>query len=41
VTFMIFSSHVGFLPKFVQRLKEMNFLREDRIFSIHSVEVSY
>uniref|UniRef100_J3MCS5 DNA polymerase n=2 Tax=Oryza brachyantha TaxID=4533 RepID=J3MCS5_ORYBR len=31
-------SHVGFLPKFVQRLKDMNFLREDLIFSIHSIE---
>ncbi|KAG0513632.1 hypothetical protein BDA96_10G118800 [Sorghum bicolor] len=33
-------SHVGFLPKFVQRLKEINFLREDLIFSIHSVDGS-
>ncbi|XP_028801866.1 DNA polymerase lambda [Neltuma alba] len=31
-------SHKGFLTKFVQRLKEMNFLREDLIFSIHSEE---
>ncbi|XP_052160407.1 DNA polymerase lambda isoform X1 [Oryza glaberrima] len=31
-------SHVGFLPKFVQRLKDINFLREDLIFSIHSIE---
>ncbi|TVU11889.1 hypothetical protein EJB05_45499 [Eragrostis curvula] len=31
-------SHVGFLSKFVQRLKEINFLREDLIFSIHSVD---
>lgn len=31
-------SHVGFLPKFVQRLKDMNFLREDLVFSIHSTE---
>lgn len=31
-------SHVGFLPKFVQRLKDMKFLREDLIFSIHSIE---
>ncbi|KAM0824459.1 hypothetical protein ACQ4PT_070188 [Festuca glaucescens] len=31
-------SHVGFLPKFVQRLKDMSFLREDLIFSIHSIE---
>ncbi|KAK3132057.1 hypothetical protein QOZ80_6AG0515170 [Eleusine coracana subsp. coracana] len=30
-------SHVGFLPKFIQRLKEINFLREDLIFSMHSV----
>ena len=36
----LFFSHVGFLPKFVQRLKEINFLREDLIFSIHSVDVS-
>ncbi|PIN13157.1 DNA polymerase IV (family X) [Handroanthus impetiginosus] len=31
-------SHIGFLPKFVQRLKDTNFLREDLIFSIHSEE---
>ncbi|KQK18807.1 DNA polymerase lambda [Brachypodium distachyon] len=31
-------SHVGFLPKFVQRLKDISFLREDLIFSIHSIE---
>ncbi|EMS52971.1 DNA polymerase lambda [Triticum urartu] len=31
-------SHVGFLPKFVQRLKDINFLREDLIFSINSIE---
>ncbi|KAJ1258775.1 hypothetical protein BS78_10G101100 [Paspalum vaginatum] len=31
-------SHAGFLPKFVQRLKEINFLMEDLIFSIHSVD---
>ena len=36
----LFFSHVGFLPKFVQWLKEINFLREDLIFSIHSVDVS-
>ncbi|KAJ3700615.1 hypothetical protein LUZ61_004320 [Rhynchospora tenuis] len=31
-------SHVGFLPKFVQALKDINFLREDLIFSVHSIE---
>ncbi|RDX97331.1 DNA polymerase lambda [Mucuna pruriens] len=31
-------SHKGFLPKFVKRLKDMNFLKEDLIFSIHSEE---
>ncbi|XP_048231585.1 DNA polymerase lambda-like isoform X5 [Ricinus communis] len=31
-------SHKGFLPKFVKRLKEMKFLREDLVFSIHSEE---
>ncbi|KAF7100467.1 hypothetical protein CFC21_101981 [Triticum aestivum] len=31
-------SHVGFLPKFVQRLKDINFLREDLIFSVNSIE---
>ncbi|KAK7380721.1 hypothetical protein VNO78_33237 [Psophocarpus tetragonolobus] len=31
-------SHKGFLPKFVKRLKDMNFLREDLIFSTHSEE---
>ena len=36
----LFFGHVGFLPKFVQWLKEINFLREDLIFSIHSVDVS-
>ncbi|KAF7829394.1 DNA polymerase lambda [Senna tora] len=30
--------HKGFLPKFVKRLKDMNFLREDLIFSTHSEE---
>ncbi|GMH20701.1 hypothetical protein Nepgr_022542 [Nepenthes gracilis] len=29
-------SHGGFLPKYVKRLKEMNFLREDLVFSVHS-----
>ncbi|CAM0913529.1 unnamed protein product [Alopecurus aequalis] len=33
-------SHAGFLPKFVQRLKDISFLREDLIFSIHSTEGS-
>lgn len=32
-------SHKGFLPKFVKRLKDMKFLREDLVFSVHSVEV--
>lgn len=31
-------SHVGFLSKFVKHLKDMNFLREDLIFSVHSEE---
>ncbi|XP_057950363.1 DNA polymerase lambda isoform X2 [Malania oleifera] len=31
-------SHRGFLPKFVEHLKDMTFLREDLIFSIHSEE---
>ncbi|KAK7309517.1 hypothetical protein RJT34_06315 [Clitoria ternatea] len=31
-------SHKGFLPKFVKHLKDMNFLREDLIFSTHSEE---
>ncbi|EYU29697.1 hypothetical protein ABFS82_12G113100 [Erythranthe guttata] len=31
-------SHIGFLPKFVKRLKEINFLREDLVFSVHSEE---
>ncbi|KAI4314278.1 hypothetical protein L6164_027203 [Bauhinia variegata] len=31
-------SHKGFLPKFVKCLKDMNFLREDLIFSTHSEE---
>ncbi|KAL4556416.1 hypothetical protein LXL04_039067 [Taraxacum kok-saghyz] len=29
-------SHVGFLPKYVNHLKDINFLREDLMFSIHS-----
>ncbi|CAJ2647664.1 unnamed protein product [Trifolium pratense] len=32
------TSHKGFLPRFVNRLKDMNFLREDLIFSSHSEE---
>ncbi|KAJ7953677.1 DNA polymerase lambda [Quillaja saponaria] len=32
------NSHKGFLPKFVKHLKDMNFLREDLVFSIHSEE---
>ncbi|KFK43340.1 hypothetical protein AALP_AA1G112300 [Arabis alpina] len=31
-------SHKGFLTKFVKRLKEISFLREDLIFSTHSEE---
>ncbi|XP_073306040.1 DNA polymerase lambda isoform X1 [Primulina huaijiensis] len=31
-------SHIGFLPKFVRRLKDINFLREDLVFSVHSDE---
>ncbi|KAJ1389903.1 DNA-directed DNA-polymerase X [Sesbania bispinosa] len=31
-------SHKGFLPKFVKHLKDINFLREDLIFSTHSEE---
>ncbi|XP_076903698.1 DNA polymerase lambda isoform X2 [Bidens hawaiensis] len=29
-------SHIGFLSKYVNHLKDMNFLREDLVFSIHS-----
>lgn len=32
-------SHVGFLPKFVQALKDTHFVREDLVFSVHSIEV--
>ncbi|KAL5759729.1 hypothetical protein ACOSP7_018246 [Xanthoceras sorbifolium] len=31
-------SHKGFLSRFVKRLKDMNFLREDLVFSTHSEE---
>ncbi|KAJ9172088.1 hypothetical protein P3X46_015372 [Hevea brasiliensis] len=31
-------SHKGFLPRFVKHLKNMEFLREDLVFSIHSEE---
>ncbi|KAF2302467.1 hypothetical protein GH714_036449 [Hevea brasiliensis] len=31
-------SHKGFLPRFVKHLKNMEFLREDFVFSIHSEE---
>ncbi|XLR64784.1 hypothetical protein HN51_007290 [Arachis hypogaea] len=31
-------SHKGFLPKFVQCLKDIDFLREDLVFSTHSEE---
>lgn len=33
-------SHKGFLPRFVNHLKNMKFLREDLVFSIHSEEVT-
>lgn len=32
-------SHKGFLTKFIKHLKDMNFLREDLVFSTHSEEV--
>lgn len=32
-------SHIGFLPNYVKHLKDMKFLREDLIFSVHSEEV--
>lgn len=35
----LWSSHKGFLPRYVQHLKDMNFLREDLIFTTHSTEV--
>ncbi|KAK1268341.1 hypothetical protein QJS04_geneDACA006827 [Acorus gramineus] len=31
-------SHKGFLPRYVKYLKDMKFLREDLVFSIHSTE---
>ncbi|XP_027153453.1 DNA polymerase lambda isoform X1 [Coffea eugenioides] len=31
-------SHVGFLPQYVKHLKDMKFLREDLVFSVHSEE---
>ncbi|KAH7688805.1 DNA polymerase family X beta-like protein [Dioscorea alata] len=31
-------SHKGFLPRYVQHLKDTNFLREDLIFTTHSTE---
>ncbi|KAG6426365.1 hypothetical protein SASPL_110587 [Salvia splendens] len=31
-------SHIGFLTKYVKRLKDINFLREDLVFRIHSEE---
>ncbi|KAG0470372.1 hypothetical protein HPP92_017072 [Vanilla planifolia] len=31
-------SHKGFLLKYIQRLKDINFLREDLVLSIHSIE---
>lgn len=33
------SSHIGFLRKYVKHLKDIKFLREDLVFSIHSEEV--
>lgn len=39
VNLILACSHKGFLPKFVKRLKDMNFLREDLVFSTHSEEV--
>ncbi|XP_004298590.1 PREDICTED: DNA polymerase lambda-like [Fragaria vesca subsp. vesca] len=32
------NSHKGFLPKYVKHLKDMKFLREDLVFSLHSEE---
>lgn len=32
-------SHKGFLPNYVKHLKDMKFLREDLVFSLHSEEV--
>lgn len=32
------TSHKGFLPKFVKYLKDIDFLKEDLLFSIHSTE---
>ncbi|XP_020111068.1 DNA polymerase lambda-like [Ananas comosus] len=29
-------SHKGFLPRYIQYLKDINFLREDLVFSMHS-----
>lgn len=34
------SSHRGFLPKYVKHLKDLKFLREDLVVSIHSEEVT-
>lgn len=34
------SSHEGFLLRYVQYLKDIKFLREDLVFSIHSTEAS-
>lgn len=38
ITHLDGKSHIGFLPKLVKRLKDMNFLREDLVFSVHSEE---
>lgn len=38
ITHLDGESHKGFLPKYVQRLKDISFLREDLVFSVHSTE---
>ncbi|PKA57932.1 DNA polymerase lambda subunit [Apostasia shenzhenica] len=40
ITHLDGESHKGFLSKYVQRLKDIKFLREDLVFSIHSTEGS-
>lgn len=35
------SSHIGFLPKYIKHLKDLNFLKEDLLVGIHSEEVSF
>lgn len=39
IWFFFSCSHKGFLTKFIKHLKDMNFLREDLVFSTHSEEV--